>query len=137
VSTYIGVTSTSYQVENRSWLLSQHGTNPGENPSITIDVSSLTAGTHYPNGYIPSGTVLSKLGSGLWGPFDAVAASGEHGILFSSLKVPNTADTTQDVGGAVVVAGFIDYNKLPAGGKPTAAALRTALPLTNVTTVTP
>lgn len=135
--TYIGVTSTSFQVERRNWLLGPHGTEPGENPSITVDVSALTPATHYPNGFIPSGTMLSKLASNLWGPFDAAAASGEHGILFSSLKVPNTADTTQDVGGAVVVAGFVDYNKLPTGGRPTVAAARTALPLVNFAVVTP
>lgn len=138
MSTYIGVTSTSYQVENRSWLLSQHGTNPGENPSITVDVSSLTAGTHYPNGYIPSGTVLSKLGSGLWGPFDAVAASGEHGILFGSITIPNLADLTQDTAGALVRNNAnVDFNRLPAGGRPTLAALRTALPRVQVDDVTP
>lgn len=133
----IGVTSTSYQVEKRNWLLSQSGTGPGENPSITVDVSALTPATHYPNGYVPSGTALSKLVSGLWGPFDAAAASGQHCLLFASEKVPSTSDNSLDFAGAGVVAGFIDYNKLPAGGRPTIAALRTALPLCNITDVTP
>jgi hypothetical protein len=64
VSTYIGVTSTSYQVEKRDWLLGLHGTDPGATPSATLDVSLFTGGTHYPNGYIPSGTVVSRVASG-------------------------------------------------------------------------
>lgn len=136
MSTYIGVSSTSYQVEKRSWLLGEHGTGPGDTPTVTLDVSDFVAGTHYPDGYIPSGTAVSKLASGLWGKFDAAAASGEHGLLFSSVKVPNVADTTQDVGGAVMVHGFVDHNKLPAT-KPVIATIRTALPLIRFTSVTP
>jgi hypothetical protein len=68
--TDISVSSVAYQVEKRSWLLSQHGTDPGTTPSITLDVSAFTAGVHYPNGYIPSGTNLAKItASGLYGPY--------------------------------------------------------------------
>lgn len=115
--TYIGVTSTSYQVENRSWLLGPFGTGPGENPSITLDVSAFTAATHYPNGYFPSGLALGRItASGLYGPYDNAAVDGREtaaGLLFSSVKVPNTADTTQDVGGALLVRGDVNAAKLP------------------------
>lgn len=135
--TFIGVTSTSYQVEKRDWLLSLAGVMSGQTPTATLDVSAFTAGTHYPNGYIPSGTAVSKLASGLWGPFNAAEASGEHGLIISSTKVPNPADTTQDVGvGLVVTGASIDHNKLPST-KPTLAALRTALPQCYITDVTP
>lgn len=53
--------------EDRSWLGSAHGTTATR--TITLDVSAFTAGTHYPNGYIPSGMVLSDLGNGLFGPY--------------------------------------------------------------------
>lgn len=59
--TDISMSTTFYQVEDHSWLLGPHGTGPGCNPSITLDISTFTAGTHYPNGYIPSGTALSKI----------------------------------------------------------------------------
>lgn len=217
--TDISVSSVSYQVEKRSWLLSPHGTDPGTTPSITLDVSAFTAGTHYPNGYIPSGTNLAKItASGLYGPYTVSnevqtlteggsgltsftvtfggqttaanaalvtadqlkanlealstigagnvtvtgAAGGPYtvtfvgalagtdvaamtttptggtgtvtvatgtaggtegsgglevcaGHLFSSVKVPNTADTTKDVGGALLVHGFVKLSKLPFG----------------------
>jgi hypothetical protein len=217
--TSIEVQTTSYQVEKRSWLLSQHGTDPGTTPSITLDVSAFTAGIHYPNGYIPSGTALAKIAAnGLYGPYtvsnevqtlteggsgltsftvtwngqttaslaaaataaqvqaalEALSnigagnvvvtgnASGPYtvtfqgalagtdvaamtttptggsgtvtvatptaggtegtggldvckGLLFSSVKVPNLADTTKDVGAAMLVHGFVKLSKLPFG----------------------
>lgn len=138
MSTYLGRTTTTYQTEKRPWLLGLEGTKPGDNPTVTLDVSAFTAGTHYPNGYIPSGTVVSRLASGLWGPFDAAAVSATHGILFGSVTIPNLADLTQDVAGAVVRNNAnVDWNRLPTGGRPTVAALRTALPLIDVNDVTP
>lgn len=118
MTTDISVTTTAYQVEDRSWLLSEHGTDPGTTPSITLDVSAFTAGTHYPNGYIKSGTPLGKItATGLYGPYDNAAVDGRQtaeGLLFSSVKVPNPADTTVDVGGAMVVHGFVKLSRLPA-----------------------
>lgn len=213
--TDISVSTTSYQSENRSWLLSPAGTGPGETPSITLDISGFVAGTNYPNGYIPSGTPLAVIASGLYVPYigattgagtltrtstggtiqltingettntipasaagftaaatqaairamggdfadytvsggaggpltvtghaeevldvavdNALATGGTivwaqtvaggvetpagealcKGLLFSSVKVPNTAVTTIDAGGALLVSGFVKLSKLP------------------------
>ncbi|HRE02427.1 MAG TPA: hypothetical protein PLV68_14075 [Ilumatobacteraceae bacterium] len=68
--TDIHVSRETFQVENRSWLLGPTGTRPGENPSITLDISTFTPGVHYPNGYIPSGTALGRLtANGKYGPY--------------------------------------------------------------------
>lgn len=112
----ISVTSTAYQVERRGWLQGQHGTGPGDNPSITLDISTFTAGTHYPNGYIPSGTALAKItSSGLYGPFDPGASDGRQTpatgqLLFSSVKV---APGSTKVGGAGFMHGFVEAARLP------------------------
>ena len=120
--TDISVTSTSYQVEDRSWMLSQWGQGPGENPSCILDVSAFTANTHYPNGYLPSGLPLGKItatsvnGALVVGPYDDTAVDGRNtcvGFLHSAVKVPNLADTTKDVGAALVKAGFIRESRLP------------------------
>ncbi|MEU8186020.1 head decoration protein [Micromonospora carbonacea] len=115
--TDISVSTVSYQAEKRSWLLGPHGTDPGATPSITLDVSAFTAATHYPNGYFPSGIVLGVItASGLYGPYDDTAVDGRQvaaGILFSSVKVPNTADTMKDVGAAMLVHGFVKIARLP------------------------
>ena len=102
--TDIAVVSTGYQVEKRSWLLSQHGVGPGENRGITLDASLFTAGTHYPNGYIPSGTLINSSG----GPYSGTGACS--GILFSSVKVTSS---TSKIGGALVVHGYVNTAKLP------------------------
>lgn len=120
--TDISVTTTQMQVEDRSWLLSQWGQGPGENPSVVLDVSTFTAGTHYPNGYFPSGiplgviTASSDANKTVVGPYDDTATDGRQtfaGFLHSATRVPNTADTTKDVGGAMVVAGFVKLSRLP------------------------
>lgn len=68
--TDISVQTVAYQVENRAWLLSQHGTDPGTTPSVMLDISAFTPSVHYPNGFIPSGTPLAKItSSGLYGPY--------------------------------------------------------------------
>lgn len=112
--TDISVSTTGYQVENRSWLLSAHGTDPGANPSATLDVSKFTAGTHYPNGYIPSGIALGKVtATGLYGPYDGAASDGREtaaGLLFSTLGVRTGATK---IGGALVIHGFVKESKLP------------------------
>lgn len=138
MSTFVGRWTTAYQVERRPWLLGLHGTQPGDNPSITLDVSAYTAGTHYPNGFIPSGTAVSKLANGLWGPFNAAEAAGEHGLLFGSTTIPDLTDLTKDVGAALVSNGAaIDWNRLPAGGRPTLAVARTNMPRLDFASVTP
>ena len=50
-----------------TWLGSDHGL--GNARTETLDISAFTAGTHYPNGYIPSGTPVA-LSAGLLVPYD-------------------------------------------------------------------
>jgi hypothetical protein len=134
MTTNIAVTSNAYQVEKRSWLIPQPGSvGPGYTPSGTLLPSLFTAGTHYPNGFIPSGTVLGRVtASGYLGPFDPAATDGRQtavGLLFSSVGV-NAAVPTQPVGGAFVAAfAVVRTAKLPfqSGVGSLTAAARTAL----------
>lgn len=115
--TTLGVKRTQYQSEDRSWLWGPHGTEPGTTPSVTFDVSAFTEATHYPNGYLLSGLPVGRItASGLYGPYDNAALDGREtaaGLIFSSLAIPDLTDLTQDVGGAILVHGFVDPNKLP------------------------
>lgn len=112
--TDITVRRTTFQAEDRSWLLGPDGTAPGDNPTVTLDVSKFTAGTHYPNGYIPSGTVLGKITTGgKYGPYDSAASDGRETaaeILFSSLSIPTG---TTVVAGAGLHKGEVDAAHLP------------------------
>lgn len=109
--TSISVKRTDHQVENRSWLASEHGTD--HKPSVTLDVSKFVQATHYPKGYIASGTVVGKVtATGLYGPYDKDATDGREvaaGHLFNSVSV--VGDTK--VGNAILVHGFVTEAKLP------------------------
>ena len=65
-----------WTVEDRSWLASRDGT--AFTQTITLSVAAFTSGTHYPNGFIPSGTVLAKItASGLYGPYAGAVNEGQ------------------------------------------------------------
>lgn len=118
MSTDISVHSSSYQVEDRSWLVGTHGVDV--TPGITLDISKFTKATHFPNGYIPSGTLLGKVTSGgLYGPYDNAASDGREvaaGILFSSVRAidTNTGNNLAKIGGARFIHGLVNTAKLPA-----------------------
>lgn len=118
MSTDISVHSSSYQVEDRSWLVGTHGVDV--TPGITLDISKFTKATHFPNGYIPSGTLLGKVTTGgLYGPYDNAASDGREvaaGVLFSSVRAvdPNTGNNLTKVGGARFIHGLVNTAKLPA-----------------------
>lgn len=99
--TDISVSTVSYQSDNRAWLLSPHGTDPGTTPSITLDVSAFSSTIHYPNGYIPSGTPLAKItATGLYGPYsvtDEVQTLTEGGSGLTSWTITYSGQTTTSI----------------------------------------
>ncbi|QHN26931.1 hypothetical protein GII33_14175 [Gordonia pseudamarae] len=77
-----------------------------------------TPATHYPNGYIRSGTVVGIVeATGKAGPYDPGASNGTEdaaGILFADCRVIRSNGTTAThVGSGVLVHGFVDAAKLP------------------------
>jgi hypothetical protein len=119
----ITVRSESFGVENRSWLGSAHGTDATR--TVTLDVSTFTEATHYPDGYIPSGVVLGKItATGLYGPYDNAASDGRElaaGFLFNSTKAVSGGP---DVGAPLLEHGMVVEANLPANsGLDVAAAV--------------
>lgn len=109
--TSLNVTSSGFQAENRSWLRGPHGTEPGANPSITLDIPLFDG--LYPDGFIPSGIVVGKVASGKYGPYDPAGTDGTEtakGLLFGSLTVHPGATV---VGGALVNHAYVNPAKLP------------------------
>lgn len=134
MATDITVTSDTYQDSNRNWLLAELNGTVGPVAGRTagvINYALFTANTHYPNGYIASGTFLGRVTSGgKLGPYDDAASDGRQtcvGILFNNERVP--ASTAQ-----VATVPFIDsfatvsIAKLPANSG-TDANGRADLPL--------
>jgi hypothetical protein len=102
----------SYQAEDRSWLGSSDGTDVTQ--TVTLNTSTFTAGTHYPNGYIPSGCVLGQISAtGLYGPYDNTASDGRQtavGFLYSNTKVRSGGP---NVGASIHWRGIVKSAKLP------------------------
>ncbi len=115
--TEITVTSGSWQIDKTWWQYGKFGVLPEECLTGTLDVSTFTAGTHYPNGFIPSGTILGKItATGLYGPYSNAASDGRevaYGILAAAAQVPSLTDNTKDVGCAVQVWGSVIEARLP------------------------
>lgn len=114
----ITIKRESFGQDDQSWLGSAHGTNAAQ--TITLDASTFTKATHYPDGWLKSGLPLAKSGEKyvLW-TTEAVLA----GFLFTTVRVPE--DTATPIGGAILEHGRVKTAKLPvsvdAAGQATAA----------------
>lgn len=105
--------------DDQSWRGSAHGIDATQ--TITLDVSTFTAGTHYPQGWLKSGLPLQKLAGGkfgLWATTKVLA-----GFLSEPVKAP--ASSATPVGGSLQEHGRVIVAKLPvavdADGQATAA----------------
>lgn len=132
MGTDISVKTTQFQTGKRAWLIPQPGgIGFGFTESGVLDVSTLTAATHYPNGYVPSGLVLGVItaastgGKVVYGAYDDTAVDGRAvaaGLLFDDTTIPNLLDLTKDPGIAVLQAfAVVRSLKLPVqpAGPPT------------------
>lgn len=112
----ITVHSSAYQVDNREWLIGTHGVDI--TPGVTLDISKFTKNTHYPNGFILSGTPLGIVtATQLYGPYNDAASDGTEvcrGLLFSFVRaIDGTGTTLAKASGARFVHGAVKESKLP------------------------
>lgn len=115
MSTDIARVTTTYQVGNRQWLLAE----PDVKLNVTLDPSKFTAATHFPNGYLPSGTVVGIVTTtGLAGPYNSAATDGTqtaYGITYGDARfVYDNGAVAAKVGISVVVnMAIVSKAKLP------------------------
>ena len=76
-----------YGAGDQSWLGSAHGIANAR--TETVDISSFTAATDYPNGYLPSGTFLTMTGGGLAGKYNGTVLDG---VLLTDQAVVGAED---------------------------------------------
>jgi hypothetical protein len=119
---------------DQSWLDSSHGIHDCR--TELLDISTFTAGTHYPNGYIPSGTPLAKVG-GMVVPYtSAEGTTTGAGIFWGHLLTDQKVVGTNDFAVAVLQHGRVRSAKVPQGTDaftvPAAAAKRVNLAITYV-----
>lgn len=108
------MTSTSWGTGDNRWLGSSHGTFNAR--TEILDISSFTKGTHYPDGYIPSGMPVAKVGGKLV-PYDATPDTGNAasfaGHLLTDQRVVN-ADENLNV--PLLDHGRVNIKYLPVEG---------------------
>lgn len=95
-----------------SWLLTAPPIH--DNRTEVLDISAWSKSTHYPNGYIPSGTPAAKGSNGLvpFNPDNAVTTGAGvlAGFIFGDQRVVNDSE---DFGVALRDGGRIRVSKLP------------------------
>ncbi len=99
--------------DDPSWLGSAHGTDATE--TGTVDTSLFTAGTHYPDGYLPSGTPLGKVtATGLYGPYTPGDDPAGLGTLVGFLVAPRAvASASQRIAVGILTHGRVVEANLP------------------------
>ena len=91
---------------DQSWLGSAHGIRNCR--SAILDVSAFTKGTHYPNGYFPSGLEVNVASETALKPW--TGATGEVlGVLFTD----QPTDGVEDLNVPVLRHGMIKTARLP------------------------
>lgn len=96
---------------DQSWLGSTHGIANAR--TETVDISTFTAGTHYPNGYIPSGTPVAKVG-GVLVPYVATEATVTGaGILAGHILTDQPVVGTQDFAVPLIDHGRVVASLVP------------------------
>lgn len=96
---------------DQSWLGSAHGIANAR--TEVLDISTFTASTHYPNGYIPSGTPVAKVG-GVLVPYVATEATTTgNGVLAGFVLTDQPVVGTADFGVPLLDHGRVIVSKLP------------------------
>lgn len=107
-----------------SWLDSGHGLRNAR--TDTLDISTFTAGTHYPDGYIPSGTPVAKV-SGVLVPYtSAEGTTTGAGVLWGHILTDQRVVGTNDFAVPVFQHGRVKASKVPQGSDAFAAPAATA-----------
>lgn len=111
----LGHRSQTFSQGDQTWLGSEHGTTNAR--SVTIVTSSLTPATHFPKGFIPSGTPLAQFTSGAnAGKYTVYTSGGSAGagtlvgFLLDSVPI---SSTSIDAVGALLDHGRIVLSRLP------------------------
>lgn len=98
--------SESFGGGDQSWLGSAHGI--GNCRTGTLDVSAFTKATHYPNGYIPSGTAVNVADEGAITPY-VDGAGAKLGFLFTD----QATDGSTDIPAPIFRHGIVNVGNLP------------------------
>lgn len=114
----LSVQTEEHLSDDQSWKASAHGSDAAQ--TVTLDISTFTAGTHYPKGHLPSGILLGKITSGgskgLYGPYvDGVGDGRETAVGYLDQAVKAPAETTTNISAPIILHVFVREERLPSG----------------------
>lgn len=118
--------SETYGTGDMSWLDSPHGINNAR--TELLDISAFTEATHYPDGYIPSGTPVAKVGGMLVPYTSAEATTTGAGVLAGHVLTDQSIVGASDFAVPLLKHGRVVTANVPQGTDaftaPVAAAKR-------------
>ena len=102
-----GLKTVTYGTGDYSWMRNTDGLDDAAITGV-IDISDFTAGTHFPNGYLPSGLPVR-----IDDLDDIRPWADATGAVLGFLKGDFKTDGVEDVNVAVIYRGSIKTAKLP------------------------
>lgn len=115
-----------------SWLLNDDSIDKSR--TELVDISTFTKNTHYPDGYILSGTPVAKVG-GVLVPFDTtVGTTTGAGVLAGHITTDQSTDGVADFAAPLLAKGQVVASKVP-GTSGFAAAVAVAAKRGNTNTI--
>jgi len=119
-----GLKIETFGAGDQSWLVSTEPISDAR--TEVLDISTFTAGTHYPNGYIPSGLQVAKVG-GVLIPYDPTEATVTGaGILAGFVLTDRPVSGTADFAVPLIDYGRVKTSKLPVSFTPPTAPAKRA-----------
>lgn len=103
--------SETFGAGDQSWLGSSHGIH--ECRTETLDISAFTANTHYPDGYIKSGTPVAKVGGVLVPYTVAEGTTTDAGVLAGFVFTDQSVVGTGDFAVPLLDHGRVKAAKVP------------------------
>lgn len=122
----------SFGGSDMSWLLNDDDIASAR--TELVDISTFTKNTHYPNGYILSGTPVAKVG-GVLIPFDTtVGTTTGAGVIAGHILTDQQTDGVADFAVPLFAKGQVKASKVP-GTSGFAAAVAVAAKRGNTNTI--
>ncbi|WP_205217082.1 hypothetical protein [Enterococcus hirae] len=122
----------TYGTGDQSWLGSTHAIYSARTETIDPAATGWVAATHWPNGYIPSGTPVAKVG-GVLVPYDKTEATTTGaGVLAGFVLTDQPVYGTGKIAAPLLDHGRVKVAKVPYSGgfaAPAAAAKSAAVQL--------
>jgi hypothetical protein len=120
------LSTQTYGGGDMSWLDGTHAI--GNARTDFVDISTFVKADNYPNGYIPSGTPVAKVGGVLVPYTSAEGTTTNAGILWGHILTDQPTDGVADFAAPVLKHGRVVTAKVPKGtdtfSAPVAAAKR-------------